>query len=124
MWLTWLVRLLTPTLNEMRYRDCALGGAAAPTRISPPTDVIEIPGGGGVFRWPNPSEYEVFRLTFISPSPRSVLRVRPAGRSLKIRSPLSSVPVRMVYGEADEWFIDRKKFRFFNAWLFTPTLTR
>ena len=65
-------------------------------------------GGGPIITGPSPSRpprlNERFRrkLTFHCDAPRALLRPTPAGRSLNTVSPLSSRPVVMLYGGADE----------------------
>ncbi len=59
-----------------------------------------------------------------APSPRSVLRPTPAGRSLKIRSPLSSSPVRKVYGDALDVLNEMPICRFFTIWLLSVAFRR
>src|SRR5512145_2630212 len=68
-------------------------------------------GGGGapIMAGPSPrspprlKERLTLRPTFHCDAPRTLLRPTPVGRSLKIVSPLSSKPVVIVYGGADEY---------------------
>src|SRR5687767_2037072 len=52
--------------------------------------------------FPSVNEYPKLADEFQLPLVRAELRPTPAGRSLNTRSPLSSIPVRMVSGDADD----------------------
>src|SRR4051812_27921517 len=58
-----------------------------------------MPGGRLLIGRPNRNVYEKLPFSVNVPSPRRVLRPTPSGRSLKIRSPLVSTPVLIVYGD-------------------------
>src|SRR3989442_2868285 len=60
---------------------------------------IMMPGGIWIFFFPKKNWYWKFANELNVPVPRSVLRPTPSGRSLKIRSPLLSTPVLIVYGD-------------------------
>ena len=66
--------------------------------------ITEIPGGACTLRFPKGIVYDALPLALICREPRSVLRPTPRGRSLKIKSPLSSEPVLIVYGGAELMF--------------------
>ena len=54
-------------------------------------------------RPPRLNERFIRKLAFHCDAPRTLLRPTPVGRSLKTVSPLSSTPVVIVYGGADEY---------------------
>src|SRR5688572_9726544 len=68
------------------------GGGGGPPSITGPS---------APSRPPRLNERFSRRLTFHCDAPRALLRPTPAGRSVKVVSPLSSLPVVMLYGGAD-----------------------
>src|SRR5207237_3807426 len=92
--------------------------------VAAPPPSTPIPGGSGLVARPNVNTYPNIVLTLTCPLARRVLRPTPAGRSLKMPSPLVSRPVSSEYGGAELALTFTASRRLRTIWLLNETFMR